>query len=502
MMEDNVILKVEGLNKSFGPTKAVVDMHLELRAGEIRGLIGENGSGKSTVTTMIAGCQRPDSGRMVMNGKEHAPKSMLDGRAAGICMLLQEKGTINHLTISENIFLGEEDKFSRFGVVNRRKMDKEAKKVLESIDLGNVDPTHLIDELSFEDRKLVEAGMAMKENPQILIVDETTTALSQKGREVIYRIMRQMKENKKSVIFISHDLDELKQVCDSVTVMRDGSYVTTLYGDEITADTMRQNMIGRDLVGKYYRTDFEASYDRDSVLLEARGICLGKALDDVSFQLHKGEILGIGGLSDCGMHDLCKVVYGLIQPDSGEIRLPEKNVTIHSSTDAAKNAMGFVPKDRELDGLMMAASIKDNITLMSMDKIKKCGLIAPRETRKLAEEQVQMLNIKIGGLELPVSSLSGGNKQKVAIAKNTANDVSIIIMDCPTRGIDIGVKSAIYRLLELFKSQGKAILMVSEELPELIGMADNLMIMKDGKVTARFARGPEVSERDVIAKMI
>ena len=501
-MKDKVILKVEGLNKSFGPTKAVVDMHLELYAGEIRGLIGENGSGKSTVTTMIAGCLKPDSGTMLLNGKAHAPKSMLEGRAVGICMLLQEKGTINHLTISENIYLGEEDQFSRFGVVNRRKMDKAARKVLESIDLGNVDPTHLIDELGFEDRKLVEAGMAMKEDPQILVVDETTTALSQKGREVIYRIMRQMREKGRSVIFISHDLDELKQVCDNVTVMRDGSYVTTLRGEEITIDAMRQNMIGRDLMGKYYRTDTQSSYDRDTVLLEAEDLCLDKALNHVSFQLHKGEILGIGGLSDCGMHDLCKVVYGLVQPEQGTVRLPEKNVTIHSSTDAARNGMGYVPKDRELDGLMMAASIKDNITLMSMDKIQKCGFILPHAEQNLAQAQVKTLNIKIGGLELPVSSLSGGNKQKVAIAKSTANDVDILIMDCPTRGIDIGVKSAIYRLLEQFKAEGKAILMVSEEMPELIGMADSLIIMKDGSVTARIPRGPEVSERDVITKMI
>lgn len=243
-MAGNVVLTVEGLNKSFGPTKAVVDMRLTVRAGEIMGLIGENGSGKSTVTSMIAGCLKPDSGKMEMNGKPHAPKNMLEGRTAGVCMLLQEKGTINHLTVAENIYLGKENQFSRFGLVNRYKMNQEAKKVLQSIDLEHVDPSHPIDKLSFEDRKLVEAGMALKENPQILIVDETTTALSQKGREVIYRIIRWMRDNGKSVIFISHDLEELKAVCDTVTVMRDGSYVTTLTGEEITLDAMRKNMIG------------------------------------------------------------------------------------------------------------------------------------------------------------------------------------------------------------------------------------------------------------------
>ncbi|EOS32332.1 hypothetical protein C807_00562 [Lachnospiraceae bacterium 28-4] len=501
-MEKKLVLTVEGLNKSFGPTKAVADMHLELYAGEIRGLIGENGSGKSTITTMIAGCLKPDSGVMTMNGRPHAPKSMLEGRAAGVCMLLQEKGTINHLTVSENIYLGEEGKFSRFGIVNRRKMDKAAKQVLESIGLGDVIPSHPIDELSFEDRKLVEAGMAMKAEPQILVVDETTTALSQKGRDVIYRIMRRMRDDGKTVIFISHDLDELKSVCDNVTVMRDGIYVTTLHGDEITIDNMRQNMIGRELSEGYYRSDYEDSYDRDTVMLDVDGITLGNKLKNVSLKVHKGEILGVGGLTDCGMHELCKVVFGLKQPDSGKIRLPQKEVTIRNSSQAVENGMGYIPKDRELEGLMLSASIRDNINLMAMDKVKKGFLITPGATKKLAQEQVDALHIKIGGMELPVSSLSGGNKQKVAIGKCMANDVEILIMDCPTRGIDIGVKAAIYRLLEQFKAQGRAILMISEELPELLGMSDNLIIMKNGEVTARIRRSADVTEHDVIAKMI
>ena len=501
-MSSKTILTISGMYKSFGPTRAVVDMHLELKAGEIRGLIGENGSGKSTVTSMIAGGLKPDQGTMMLNGNKHAPKSMLEGRASGVCMLLQEKGTIDHLTVAENIYLGKEDEFEKFGLINRVKMNSGAKKVLDFIGLSNVNPSAMIDTLSFEDRKLVEAGMAMKENPEILIVDETTTALSQKGRKVIYRIMKEMKSSGKSVIFISHDLDELKDVCDSVTVMRDGAYITTLDGDEVTIDGMRKNMIGRSLSEKYYRTDYDRSYDQDTVVLAVENIKLGKQLDDVSLELHKGEILGIGGLTDCGMHTLCDVIFGLKKPDSGKVVIRQKNVTIKNSTDAVNNGMGYIPKDRELDGLMPAASIKDNITLMSMNKMQKHGLIAPHTTKNLANEQVKMLSIKIGGLELPVSSLSGGNKQKVVIAKCTANDAEILIMDCPTRGIDIGVKAAIYRLLEQFKQEGRAVLMVSEEMPELIGMSDNLIIMKDGKITAKYKRSPDIKEQDLIANMI
>ena len=225
-------------------------------------------------------------------------------------------------------------------------------------------------------------------------------------------------------------------------------------------------------------------------------------MNDVSLKLHKGEILGIGGLTDCGMHDLIKVMFGLLKPDSGKVVLTEQNIEIKSPEIAVRNKMGYIPKDRESEGLMLAASIRDNINMMSMDKIKKGFLITPHATTKLAKEQVKMLSIKIGGLNLPVSSLSGGNKQKVAIAKCTANDVQIVLMDCPTRGIDIGVKAAIYRLLEQFKREGRSVLMVSEELPELIGMSDNLLIMRDGRITGKIKRSSEVSESDVINKMI
>lgn len=497
-----ILLKVEELYKYFGPTKAVVNMHFEVGPGEVRGLIGENGSGKSTVASMIAGSLKPDTGKMFINGKAHSPRNMLEGRAAGVCMLVQEKGTIDHLTISENVFLGQESQFAAYGIINRRRMDDAAQKVLERIGLTDVDPSHPIDELSFEDRKLVEAGMVIKEDPQILIVDETTTALSQKGRDTIYRIVKEMKNNGRSVIFISHNLEELQQVCDSVTVMRDGAYVTTLYGDQITLDAMRQNMIGRDLSGMYYRADYDDNYDHDVVMLKANNISLGSRLKGVSLEIHKGEILGIGGLTDCGMHDLCRVLYGLEKPDTGEITLPQKNVVITNSTDAVRNGMGYIPKDRELEGLMMASSIKDNIVMMSMNKLKKGIVITPARERKLSMEQVESLNIKMGSLSLPVSSLSGGNKQKVSIAKCTANDVQILLMDCPTRGIDIGVKASIYRLLEQFKKEGRAILMISEELPELIGMSDNLIIMKDGEVTGLIKRGVDVTESDIIAKMI
>lgn len=501
-MSREILLEVKNISKSFGATKAVSNMSLTLYRGEIRGLIGENGSGKSTLTSMIAGCLKPDGGELILNGKPFSPKSMLQGRAGGVCMLLQEKGTINGLTIAENIFLGKTEQFRRCGVVNRKAMNAEAQKVLQSIDLTETIASHYIDELNFEDRKLVEVGMAMKEDPELLIVDETTTALSQKGREVIYRTIREMKERQKSVIFISHDLDELMAVADSVTVMRDGEFVTTLEKNELSVDRLRSSMIGRDLSGRYYRTDFDTSCEQNAVVLEFKDVCYENVVKNASLQLHRGEILGVGGLTNSGMHEMCKLAYGLYPPDSGRVWMPEKKREVRDPAQAVKMGLGYVPKDRELEGLMLAGSIQDNLCIMAMDRVRRGNLITPSAMRRLSEQQVDALSIKIGGLRLPTSSLSGGNKQKVVIGKNLANQADVLIMDCPTRGIDIGVKAAIYRLLEELKGEGKAILMVSEELPELLGMADRILIMKDGAITANVQRQPGLTEHDLIKLMI
>ncbi len=497
----DVVLRIEGINKSFIATKAVVDVSLEFYKGEVRGLIGENGSGKSTLVSMIAGFQRSDSGTMTLNGKEHAPASMLDGKRAGICLLVQEMGTINGLTVAENIFLGKEDLFVKMGVVSKKKMNGEAQKVLEEVGAGYIKGSDRIDDLSFEERKLVEVAAAVHSRPQILILDETTTALSQHGRDMIYNLIETMRSEGRTVIFISHDLHEMMQTCDNVSVLRDGHLITTLTKDEITVDKMRQHMIGRDLSGHYYRAD-EASICEKDVVLRCEGITLGKVLRDVSFDLHRGEILGIGGLTECGMHELCKIAFGLIRPDKGSITMPVTGLTIKSPRDAIKGRIAFVPKNREQEGIMTQASVKDNIVLMSLDKLRKGPYISKKSERSLAEKGGEMLSIKMVNIHQPVATLSGGNKQKVVLAKWLANDSEIFILDCPTRGIDIGVKAAIYRLMEELKKQGKSMIMVSEEMPELMGMSDRIIVLKNGVITGELVRGEEFREEALIQMMI
>ena len=308
---NEVILRAEHMVKEFGPTKAVTDVTIELKSGCVTGLVGENGSGKSTLSSMIAGVYPPTKGEMTFRGEHYSPKSVLDARKAGIQYLTQEQGTIDGMTVAENMFLGEEDVLAKFGMVSISNLNKAARKILDENGLSYVKENSPVDVYSFEDRKMIETARSLSHQPAILIIDETTTALSQKGRDRIYDIIFEQKAKGTAILVISHDLDEVKKLCDEVVVMRDGKYITTLNDEEIEPDNIRQNMIGREVDGSYYRPDFVCSYD-DEVVLEVKDLSVDGIFSDVSFDLHKGEILGIGGLSECGMHELLKTVFGAI----------------------------------------------------------------------------------------------------------------------------------------------------------------------------------------------
>jgi len=500
-MENDVIIRVEGMNKSFTSTKAVVDVSLEVKKGEIYGLIGENGSGKSTLVSMISGSLKPDSGAMVFMGKPYNPASLIEARGMGVCILVQEQGTIDGITVADNIFLGRENIFSKLGNVNRRKMKQEARRVLDELGAENIDPAAGIESFSFEDRKLVEVATAMYMNPKLLIIDETSTALSQRGRELIYTIMKKMKENGNSVIFISHDLSELELVCDTVSILRDGHLVDTLDGDGIYADNMKRLMIGRELSGHYYRADHEESFEEE-IALTVSDVSYENILHDISLEIHSGEILGIGGLTECGMHELCKIMFGAIKPTKGQVVVNKTGKVIDSPPTAIKEGVAYIPKDRDQESAFQNSSIMDNIVVASLDIIRNGQYISKRKAADLARAQADNMNVKMKSISQMTKELSGGNKQKVVLAKWLANNSRILIMDCPTRGIDVGVKAAIYQLMTQLKKQGKAMIMVSEELPELIGMSDRIVILKNGRMNGQFSRSEELSEHMLIQKMI
>ena len=496
-----VILRAEHMFKEFGPTKAVTDVTIELKSGCVTGLVGENGSGKSTLSSMIAGVYPPTKGQMTYKGQAYSPKSVLDARKSGIQYLTQEQGTIDGMTVAENMFLGEEDVMSKAGMVSIGKLNKRSGEILKENGLDYVKPEYPVDRYSFEDRKMIETARSLSHQPAILIIDETTTALSQKGRDRIYEIIFEQKAKGTAILVISHDLDEVKKLCDEVVVMRDGSYINTLRGEEIEPDNIRQNMIGREIDGSYYRPDFECSYDSE-VVLKVENLSVAGIFSDISFDLHKGEILGIGGLSECGMHELLKTVFGAIKPTAGKVTLTDGNIPLKNTTVSIRHNVAYIPKDRDKESLFQATSIKDNIVTASLDKLKKGFFISPSSEKKLAKKEAEKIEVKMRDIEQMVKDLSGGNKQKVVVAKWMANDSKIFIMDCPTRGIDVGVKEKIYHLMNELKHQGASILMVSEEMMELIGMADRIITMKDGRLSNEFLRSKDLSEAVIINAIV
>ncbi len=498
-MGDNLVIEVKNISKSFTSTRALSHVDLQVFSGEIRGLIGENGSGKSTLSAIISGNLKADEGEMYLFGKPYAPQNSFDASCKGISMIVQEQGTIDTVSVAANIFAGREEQFCKYGLLDSKGLTKAAQELLEKVGIGDIRAEQITGTLSFEDKKLVEIARAFYKTPELFIVDETTTALPQKGREILYRLIRQLKKEGKSVLFISHDIEELMNVCDTVTILRDGQLIASLSEDEMDPHKMKSLMVGREVVDNYYRNRNEpASGGKD--VLEVKGVSSG-ILKNINFAVKEGEILGFAGLSDCGMHELCKVLFGLVKPETGSVLL--KGKTIANTKEAIRNRMGFMSKNRDTESMLITLSIQENVVLPSLPRLRTGGFfIFPSGERKLAQKWCETLNVKMRDLDQPCAELSGGNKQKIVLAKWLANDSDIFVLDCPTRGIDIGVKEAIYRIMENLKKEGKSIIMVSEELPEVIGMSDRILVMKDGEITGSFTRSAEMKETDVIQYMI
>lgn len=496
------ILQMKHIRKTFASTVALGDVDLNVYPGEIRGLIGENGSGKSTISSIAAGMQKADSGEMLYHGKAWNPGSMIEALDGGIGMIVQESGTIQGISVAENMFLGETAQFhGKLGTIDRRAMNAKADDALQAIGVKNVSGAMPMGALDFQTRKLVEIAKVVMKDPEILVVDETTTALSQEGRGILYELMKKLRDEGKAVLFISHDLDEIIEVCDTLTVLRDGAIIRHFTKDEFDPDQIRTSMIGRELQGDYYRSDFTPSH-LNEIAVEARHISFGKVLDDVNITVHKGEIVGIGGLSHCGMHPLGKILFGALRPDSGEV-VTGDGVKITNETVAMKENFGYVSKDRDVESLSLSASIRDNIAIAGMEQyaVNNFLMLNSRE-KTYVDKQISELSIKCSGRDQQTSQLSGGNKQKVVFGKWIGRGSEVLILDCPTRGVDIGVKRAMYQLMVKLKNEGKSIIMISEEMPELMGMSDRLIIMKDGRITKEFDRSAELSDAEIIKYMI
>lgn len=490
------------MNKTFGSIVALKDVNLQICRGQIHGLIGENGSGKSTITSIAAGMQQATSGEMFFKGAPWKPTSMVEAQAKGVSMILQEANTVANCTVAENLFAGQEDHFSTLGFINNGKMNRAADELLDKFELTHMRGKDSINAYGFEDRKLVELARAVTDDTEILVVDETTTALSFEGREILYRLMDKLAANNKAVIFISHDLDEILSHCTILTVLRDGEIRGVISKEEMqqaaSVNKIRQLMVGRDIGDQFYRSDYDSSHSGE-VMLEYKNVS-NESIKNFSLTLHAGEIIGIGGLSGCGMHEIGRMAFGLEHLDHGHVLCRGKEIT--DPTGAVQMGIGYISKNRDQEALILEGAINTNIVMPSLPDLRKATFVSPGKERKLADEQIDLLAIKCESGNQWVNTLSGGNKQKVSFAKWIAKGSDIIIMDCPTRGVDIGVKQAMYQLIYDMKKSGKAILMISEEMAELIGMADRLIVMKDFAIAKEFERSASLSETDIIEYMI
>ena len=495
-------LQVQHLSKSFGITKAVRDVSFNVNKGEVHALIGENGSGKSTLTNMLTGIYTIDSGKFILDGKEVHPKNQVEANEEGISIIVQELGTLSGLTVAENIFLGHEDRFVKYGIKNTREMNRQANELLRKYEFSHIRAEEQIDEYNFEDRKLIEIIKATYFSPKIVVIDETTTALSQEGREELYKQMDRIRDSGGSVIFISHDLAEVLDKSDTITIMRDGSYIDTVKSSDVTEDDLKRLMVGREVTGDYYRTDYGEKVS-DEVVLSVKDVSVPGLLKDISFDLHKGEILGFGGLSESGMHEIGKAVFGASYDRTGSVQLAD-GTEINDVPTAIAHSIAYTSKDRDNESVILNQSIEDNITLHSLPDLAAGPLqfLSDKKLRAFSEKYAEQMSVKMQDVDQFVSDLSGGNKQKVVLARWIGKDSDILVLDSPTRGIDIKVKQDIYQLMNRMRKKNKSVIMISEELMELIGMCDRILIMKDGAVNGELARSQELSENMLISKMV
>ena len=498
MAEKELLLHAEQIDKAFGPTHAVDHVSLDFYKGEVHCLIGENGSGKSTFTNMLTGILPIGSGTFTLEGQEVAPTNQVDANHHGIAIIVQEQGTLDGLTVAENMFLGDEGQFMHNGIKNTGAMVKKAQELLDDYGFNYIKAADPIENYTFEERKLVEIVKATWFNPKVLVVDETTTALSQDGRYELFKVINRVRDHGDCVIMIDHDMDIVMSMADRISVLRDGEYIATVNKADVDADKLKTLMVGREMNGKYYRTDWGESLASD-VAMKVDHVSVPGELEDISLELHNGEILGIGGLSECGMHELGKAMFGASYERTGSVTLAD-GTEIDDINTAIDHGVAYTSKDRDKESLLINDTIADNITLPSLRDYGK--ILTGKKIRTEADTYAKEMSTKMVSVNQFVSALSGGNKQKVVIARWLAKHSDILLLDSPTRGIDIKVKADIYNLLDDMRQQGKAVLIISEEIAELMGMCDRILIMKDHKIEKELVRDKSLTDTEIIKYMI
>lgn len=499
---ENILFKVQNINKSFGITRANHNVSMEIKSGEVHGLIGENGSGKSTLISVISGMAQKDSGEMFLNGKPYEPSSPVTALESHIGTVVQELGLVDGLSVAANIFLGRMDRFKKMNVIDNRAMYDEVEKLYKKWNLPRINPKIMAGSLTVEQKKLVELTRALSIDPDLLILDEITAALSYKTRKILFDIMDRLIEENKSILIVTHDIEELLRVSDVITILRDGEKIAAKNKDELTESSLKRLMVGREIEGDYYRADSEDDYSNE-VVLSIRNLSDGVSFNDVSFDMHKGEIVGLCGLSDAGIHEVAEAVFGVRPVESGEIVFAKDSKKIRNASMAMAYGMGYVPKDRDKQALMVNDSIENNVTLSMLDEIKgPLGFISPGKIEEAGKKVIEDYRIVAVNEKVPLASLSGGNRQKVNLGRWLLQEKKFLILDSPTRGVDVGVKAYIYDIMKQLKKKGVSILLVSDELPEIIGLSDTVYVFKNSRIEKKFRRSEGLTEEKIIEVML
>ncbi len=469
-------IKMHGIDKSFGGNAVLKSAGFLLDHGETHALMGENGAGKSTLMKILTGVYTKDAGTVTVDGREVCYKNPQEAEKAGIVFIHQELNVLFDLTVEENMFLGKEIK-KAFGVCDRKAMREEVRKILDRLGV-NIDPGQRMNELSVGQQQMIEIAKALMVDAKVIIMDEPTAALTQSETTVLFQVINSLKQKGVSIVYISHRMEEIFELCDRITILRDGSYIGTKKISETDMNDVVKMMIGREIGERYPLRNAKTG----GVAFEVKGLSCPGVFENVSFQVHAGEVLGVSGLMGAGRTEIMQAIFGNMPHVTGEIYLDGKQIQNRSPLEAMKNGIGFITEDRKVEGLMLEESIQKNISIANLGRISKSGVLQKGAEDELVKRGIEELHIKCFGPQHECSNLSGGNQQKVVFAKWIYTNPKVLILDEPTRGVDIGAKKEIYSIINELAEKGVAIIMVSSELPEVLGMSDRIMVVQEGHV--------------------
>lgn len=494
-MQETPFVEMTGIDKAFSGNKVLHGVNLTVNKGEVHALMGENGAGKSTLIKVLCGVHDRDAGEVKIENESVTFKTPKEAEARGINIIHQELNIIPHLTVSQNMFLGKELTYGKTGVLNKRAMRKATRESLLELGVDSINPDEFAGNLSVGQQQMIEIARALATQSELIVMDEPTAALTDREIESLFEVIYSLRDRGVSIIYVSHRMEEIFKICDRITVLRDGEYVGTEKIKETTFDEIVRMMVGRELGERFPTRHAEIG----EIVFQVENLQLPGVFDDVSFHVKAGEILGVAGLMGAGRTEVMETIFGYRKKSKGKVTIHGKTVNIKHPLDAVNHGIGFITEDRKDKGLVIDASIRDNVALTNLKTVSSGGVVVPSKEKSLVNDLVKRLHVRMAGTNQAVKSLSGGNQQKVVIAKWIGIEPKVLLLDEPTRGVDIGAKKEIYSIMNELSENGVAIVMISSELPEVLGISDRIMVLHEGKVTRKLMREEADQEKIMLA---